>query len=104
MGLAIHYHNNYLKPTSYNLQQIIYMTAILVFFIYIWREQKGESRMELFTLSSTSVMYEFIEMYRKVMYNQTTLSLQKMKQQTKCYNVIVDIHAMNIGTAFICRV
>ena len=74
------------------------------FFIYIWREQKGESRMELFTLSSTSVMYEFIEMYRKVMYNQTTLSLQKMKQQTKCYNVIVDIHAMNIGTAFICRV
>jgi len=29
MGLGKSYHNNYLKPTAYNLQHIIYMTATI---------------------------------------------------------------------------
>ena len=29
MGIGTRYHNNYLKPGLYNLQQIIYMTVII---------------------------------------------------------------------------
>jgi len=41
MGLATNYHNNYLKPAANNLQQIIYMTAIIVFDLCLEISERG---------------------------------------------------------------
>jgi hypothetical protein len=49
MGMGTRYHNNYLKPGPYNLQQIIYMTVIIQWnvpvYIKIYKQtsKNGES-------------------------------------------------------------